>query len=149
ENAKEGGVILSTPKRYVTRAFLPSLSSWLCKLAVPGIFLAAFGIPVTFESIIWVVGSGSLANVASFTPGAVGVTQATNALALKTCCDVQNSVAIDYSTAQQLIVTAWNQLLAVVLLLWVFGWTGGKQLVGTSYADAKTKGGEPKGEARQ
>jgi uncharacterized membrane protein YbhN (UPF0104 family) len=149
ENAKEGGVILSTPKRYVTRAFLPSLSSWLCKLAVTGIFLAAFAIPVTFESIIWVVGSGSLANVASFTPGAVGVTQATNALALKTCCDVQNSVAIDYSTAQQLIVTAWNQLLAVVLLLWVFGWTGGKQLVGTSYADAKTKVAETKEERRQ
>ena len=36
---------------------------------VVGIFLAAFAIPVTFESIMWVVGSGSLANVASFTPG--------------------------------------------------------------------------------
>jgi uncharacterized membrane protein YbhN (UPF0104 family) len=149
QNAKEGGVILSTPKRYLTRAFLPSLSSWLCKLAVTGIFLGAFAIPVTFESIMWVVGSGSLANVASFTPGAVGVTQATNALALKTCCDVQNSVAIDYSTAQQLIVTAWNQLLAAVLLLWVFGWSGGKQLVTTSYEDAKTKVAETKEQRRE
>src|SRR5215471_728805 len=78
--AKQGGVILSQPKRYMTRAFLPSFVSWLCKLTVIGIFLAAFAIPVTFESIMWVVGSGSLANVASFTPGAVGVTQATNAL---------------------------------------------------------------------
>ena len=81
------------------------------------VFLAAFGIPVTFESVMWVVGSGSLANVASFTPGAVGVTQATNALALKTCCNVPNSVAVDYSTAQQLITTAWNQLVAIVLVL--------------------------------
>ena len=88
EQAKEGGAILSTPKRYLTHAFLPSFLSWLCKLGVIAIFLAAFAIPVTFESIMWVVGSGSLANVASFTPGAVGVTQATNALALKTCCDV-------------------------------------------------------------
>jgi uncharacterized membrane protein YbhN (UPF0104 family) len=149
EHAKEGGAILATPKRYMTRVFLPSLSSWLCKLAVTGIFLGAFAIPVTFESIMWVVGSGSLANVASFTPGAVGVTQATNALALKTCCDVANDVAIDYSTAQQLIVTAWNQLLAAALLLWVFGWTGGKQLVGESYADAKTKVAETKEERRQ
>jgi uncharacterized membrane protein YbhN (UPF0104 family) len=144
ENAKEGGVILATPKRYLTRAFLPSLLSWLCKLAVIGIFLAAFAIPVTFESIMWVVGSGSLANVASFTPGAVGVTQATNALALKTCCGVANSVAIDYSTAQQLITTAWNQLVAIVLLLWVFGWSGGRQIVGDSYTDAKAKVAEQK-----
>jgi uncharacterized membrane protein YbhN (UPF0104 family) len=149
ENAKEGGAILAAPKRYLTRVFLPSFVSWLCKLAVTGIFLGAFAIPVTFESIMWVVGSGSLANVASFTPGSVGVTQATNALALKTCCDVANDVAVDYSTAQQLIVTAWNQLLAAALLLWVFGWTGGKQLVGESYADAKTKVAETKEERRQ
>jgi uncharacterized membrane protein YbhN (UPF0104 family) len=149
EQAKEGGTILSTPKRYLTRAFLPSFASWLCKLAVTGIFLAAFAIPVTFESIMWVVGSGSLANVASFTPGAVGVTQATNALALKTCCGVANDVAVSYSTAQQLIVTAWNQLLAAGLLLWVFGWTGGRQLVTVSYADAKTKVAETKEERRQ
>ena len=81
-------MILSRPKEYFTRAFLPSLLSWLCKLTVIGIFLAAFAIPVTFESIMWVTGSGSLANVVSFTPGAVGITQATNALALDTCCDV-------------------------------------------------------------
>src|SRR5262249_36468990 len=124
--AKQGGVILSQPKRYLTRAFLPSFLSWLCKLAVVGIFLAAFAIPVTFESIMWVAGSGSLANVASFTPGAVGVTQATNALALDTCCDVARDTAIAYSTAQQLIMTAWNVLLAVVLVVLVFGWTGGK-----------------------
>src|SRR5215831_16000371 len=121
--AKEGGVILSTPRRYFTRAFLPSFLGWLCKLGVVGVFLAAFAIPVTFESIMWVVGSGSLANVASFTPGSLGVTQATNALALKTCCDVANSTAVDYSTAQQLITTAWNQVVAIVLMLVIFGWT--------------------------
>jgi hypothetical protein len=90
------------------------------------------------------VGSGSLANVASFTPGAVGVTQATNALALDTCCDVARSDAIDYSTAQQLITSAWNQLVAVVLVVLVFGWTGGKQLVTTSYADAKEQAADMK-----
>jgi uncharacterized membrane protein YbhN (UPF0104 family) len=147
--AKAGGAILAEPRRYLRRAFLPSFLSWVCKLFVIGIFLAAFAIPVTFESIMWVVGSGSLANVASFTPGAVGVTQATNALALKTCCGVANSTAIDYSTAQQLITTAWNQLVAIVLILAVFGWTGGKQLVGQSYADAKERTAEAKEAQRQ
>ncbi|MGH3084522.1 MAG: lysylphosphatidylglycerol synthase transmembrane domain-containing protein [Gaiellaceae bacterium] len=142
--AKQGGVILSRPREYLTHAFLPSLLSWLCKLAVIGIFLAAFTIPVTFESIMWVTGSGSLANVVSFTPGAVGITQATNALALDTCCDVARSTAIDYSTAQQLITTAWNVLFAIVLVVSVFGWKGGKQLVTQSYADAKVKAAEQK-----
>jgi hypothetical protein len=36
-------------------------------------------------------------------PGAVGITQATNALALKTCCDVTRETAVAYSAAQQLI----------------------------------------------
>ncbi len=137
--AKKGGAILSHPKQYFAYAFLPSLLSWLCKLAVIGIFLAAFAIPVTFESVMWVTGSGSLANVVSFTPGAVGITQATNALALETCCGVETAVAVDYSTAQQLITTAWNVLLAVALVVAVFGWKGGKQLVTDSYVDAKGK----------
>jgi uncharacterized membrane protein YbhN (UPF0104 family) len=142
--AKAGGAILSQPRRYATRVFLPSLLSWLCKLLVIGIFLAAFAIPVTFESIMWVTGSGSLANVVSVTPGAVGITQATNALALDTCCDVPQSTAVAYSTAQQLVMTAWNVLFAVVLVVWTFGWIGGKQLVGQSYTDAKVKVAEQK-----
>jgi uncharacterized membrane protein YbhN (UPF0104 family) len=142
--AKQGGVILTRPKEYLTHAFLPSLLSWLCKLTVIGIFLAAFAIPVTFESVMWVTGSGSLANVVSFTPGAVGITQATNALALDTCCDVARSTAIDYSTAQQLITTAWNVLLATVLVVAVFGWKGGKLLITESYTDAKGKVAEQK-----
>jgi uncharacterized membrane protein YbhN (UPF0104 family) len=147
--AKAGGVILSTPKRYLTRVFLPSFLGWLCKIAVTGIFLAGFAIPVTFESIMWVFGSGSLANVASFTPGSIGVTQATNALALKTCCGVQHQQAVDYSTAQQLVTTAWNQIVAIVLVVWVFGWSGGKTLVRESYVDAKVKVEETKAGRRQ
>ena len=106
--------------------------------------LAAFTIPVTFESVMWVTGSGSLANVVSVTPGAVGITQATNALALDTCCDVARDTAVDYSTAQQLITTAWNVLFALVLVVSVFGWKGGKQLVTQSYEDAKVKVAEQK-----
>ena len=97
---------------------------------------------------MWVTGSGSLANVVSFTPGAVGITQATNALALDTCCDVANSTAVDYSTAQQLITTAWNVLLALVLVVCVFGWTGGKLLVGRVLHGREGQGRRAEGAAR-
>ena len=31
-----------------------------------------------------------------------------------------------------------------MLVVWVFGWSGGKELVGSSYADAKEKAAEQK-----
>ena len=142
--AKQGGAILAQPKNYLKRVVWPEALSYASKMAVIAIFLAAFAIPVTFNSIMWVIGSGSLANVASFTPGAIGVTQATNALALKTCCQVPNSTAVAYSTAQQLVTSAWNVTFALILVVWVFGWTGGKQLVGGAYVDAKAKAAEMK-----
>ena len=147
--AKQGGVILSQPKKYMEWVLLPSFLSWLCRLAVTGIFLAAFAIPVTFESIMWVTGSGSLAATTSFTPGAIGVMQATNALALKTCCGVPQDTAVAYSTAQQLICTAWNVLFALILVVLVFGWAGGKELVGSSYADAKQKAVDMKADRKR
>jgi uncharacterized membrane protein YbhN (UPF0104 family) len=140
--AKKGGAILATPRKYMSRVFLPSFLGYLCKMGVIAVFLAAFAIPVTFNSIMWVIGSGSLANVASFTPGAVGITQATNALALKTCCNVPNNTAVAYSTAQQLVTTAWNVIFALIAVVYVFGWTGGKKLVGDSYVDAKARTSE-------
>jgi uncharacterized membrane protein YbhN (UPF0104 family) len=149
EQAKQGGAILAKPRKYLELVFLPSFLGWCCKLTVTGIFLAAFSIPVTFDAIMWVSGSGSLASVTSFTPGAIGVTQATNALALKTCCGVPHDQAVAYSTAQQLITTAWNVLFALILVVLVFGWSGGKELVGNSYSQAKQKAVDVKADRKR
>jgi uncharacterized membrane protein YbhN (UPF0104 family) len=146
EKAKVGGTILTHPRVYFTRVFVPELVGWIAKLAVIGVFLAAYGIPVTFHTIMSVAGGNSLANVASFTPGAVGITQAVNTASLNDVTDPTTAAA--YSLGQQLITTAWNQIFAVVLLVWAFGWTGGKQIVRTSYGDAKDKVAE-QAEARR
>jgi hypothetical protein len=47
--------------------------------------------------------------------------------------------ATAYSVAQQLIVSAWDVLFAIVLVTWVFGWSGGRELVRQSYAAAEVK----------
>ena len=75
--------------RYLTRAIL-RLVAGFCKVAVTGIFLAAFAFPSSaFELIMWITGSGSLANVVPFTPGAVGIPpRPTNAC--RTPCDGAN-----------------------------------------------------------
>jgi glucose-6-phosphate-specific signal transduction histidine kinase len=46
------------------------------------------------------------------------------------------------------VTTAWNIILAIVLMAWAFGWTGGKSLVATSYEGAKQKAAEQQ-EARK
>jgi hypothetical protein len=75
--------------------------------------------------------------------------QATNALALKTCCGVPHNTAVAYSTAQQLITTAWNVIFALILVVLVFGWSGGKELVGSSYGQAKEKAVDMKEERKR
>ena len=104
------------------------------------VFLAAYAIPVTFHTVMSVVGGNSLANVTAVTPGSVGVTQAFNVASLNDVTSAQNATA--YSIGQQLFTTAWNIVLGVILMVWAFGWSGGKELVTTSYADAKDKAAE-------
>lgn len=142
EKAKEGGAILADGRAYATKVLLPSFGSWVAKLCVTGIFLAAYGIPVTFHTIMSVIGGNSLANTVSFTPGGVGITQAVNNVSLESVTDATTATA--YSLGQQIIVTAFNVVFAIVLIVWVFGWTGGKLLVTDSYAGAKEKAAEEK-----
>jgi uncharacterized membrane protein YbhN (UPF0104 family) len=142
--AKEGGAILSAPRRYLVRVVAPSFVAWLAKLGVVAVFLAAYGIPVTFHTVMSVVGGNSLANTVSATPGGIGVNQAVNAASLNEVTDAATATA--YSIGQQLTVTAWNVLFALGLVVWAFGWTGGRQLVEESYGDAKAKAAEQKAE---
>jgi uncharacterized membrane protein YbhN (UPF0104 family) len=137
EKAKRGGSILARPREYAIRVVLPSFGAWLAKLGVIAVFLAGYGIPVTFHSVMSVMGGNSIANTVSVTPGGVGVNQAANVVALDDVTDAATATA--YSLGQQLAVTAWNIAFAVVLVIWAFGWTGGKLLVEQSYADARTK----------
>jgi uncharacterized membrane protein YbhN (UPF0104 family) len=140
--AKQGGKILADWKAYLGRVFLPEFLGWCCKLGVIALFLAAYGIPVSFHTVMRIVGGNSIANVASVTPGGVGVNQAFNVASLNGVTDATTATA--YSVAQQLVTTAWNILLAIVLVTWAFGWTGGKKLVGDSYTDAKVKAADQK-----
>ena len=140
ENAKEGGAILGRPRAFFGRVFLPSFIGWAASLTTIGIFLNAYGIPVSFDTIMHVAGGNSLANVTSFTPGGVGVTQAWNVASLQHVATPQQATA--YSVAQQLVGTAWNILFALILMIWAWGWSGGKQLVSDSYADAKRRQAE-------
>ena len=133
-----GAAFAARPRSRTSTSFL----SWTCKFFVIGIFLAAYAIPVTFDTIMRVMGSNSISGTVTVTPGGVGVTQAMNVAALQGYASPNTITA--YSITQQLVTTAWNVLIATVLVLIFFGLTGGRQIVGTAYGGAKEKAAEMK-----
>jgi uncharacterized membrane protein YbhN (UPF0104 family) len=135
--AVEGAAILRDLGAYVRLVLLPQIGGYAAKVMVIIVFLAAYGIPVTFGSVMSVLGSNQLANILSFTPGGIGVNQAFNSFALESYTDTTTATA--YSLGQQLITTAFNVGFAILLICVVFGWQGGSTLVRDSYADAKVK----------
>jgi uncharacterized membrane protein YbhN (UPF0104 family) len=142
-----GGAILRSPRRTLTGLFLPVFGSYAARLGIVAVFLGAYGIPVTFHNVATVTASNSISNSVSATPGGVGVTQAMNSAALSGSVDAATATA--YSIGQQLIVSAWDVVFAVILVCWVFGWSGGKALVESSYADAKVKSRELKAKRKK
>jgi len=145
--AKEGAAILGDLGAYVKLVLLPQMGGYAAKVMVIIVFLAAYGIPVTFGSVMSVLGSNQLANILSFTPGGIGVNQAFNSFALESYTTTTTATA--YSLGQQLITTAFNVGFAILLICIVFGWQGGSKLVKDSYADAKVKKDEMGDERRE
>lgn len=137
QKAKQGGAILARPREYLVRVALQSFVAWVAKLGVIAVFLAGYGITVSFHTVMSVAGGNSIANTVSVTPGGVGVNQAANVASLDSVTDAATATA--YSLGQQLAITAWNVAFAIVIVLWAFGWAGGRVLVEQSYADAKVK----------
>ena len=145
--AVEGAAILRDLRAYVRWVLLPQMGGYAAKVMVIVVFLAAYGIPVTFGSVMSVLGSNQLANILSFTPGGIGVNQAFNSFALDSYTDTTTSTA--YSLGQQLITTAFNVGFAILLICVVFGWQGGSKLVKDSYSDAKVKKEEMSSDRRE
>ena len=141
EQAKDGGKILGQPRKYLLLVVLPSLVAWCAGIGVIAIFLNAYDIPVTFDTLMRIMAGNSIANVTSVTPGGAGVNQAFNVASLNGVTTATNATA--YSVAQQLVTTAWNIVYGVILMTWAFGWSG-ESLLTESYADAKKKATEQK-----
>lgn len=135
-----GGAVLRPPRRALRYLFLPVFGSYAARLAIVAVFLGAYEIPVSFHNVATVTASNSISNSVSATPGGVGVTQAMNTAALSGEADAATATA--YSISQQLVTSAWSAIFAVVLVSWVFGWSGGRALVESSYADAKARSKE-------
>jgi uncharacterized membrane protein YbhN (UPF0104 family) len=147
EQVRTGGAILAQPRRFLIGVALPEFGSYLARLGIVAVFMGAYSIPVSFHSVVAVSASNSISNVVAVTPGGAGINQAFNVAVLDGTTSSANAAA--YSLAQQLILSAWDVVFAIVLVSWIFGWSGGKQLVRQSYSEAEVKQAELKAQRQE
>lgn len=116
------GAILRTPRRYALLVALPTGLAFVCRWAVTGVLMAAFGLPVTLETLVRVNVSHGLARSVQVTPGGIGTTTAFDLVALRGVAPADTIAA--YSLAQAAILLLFNVGFAVVAGAWTFGWRG-------------------------
>ena len=89
--------------------------------------MAAFGIPVTAYTVFLVASSHMLSGIFAITPGGVGQTQALDIATLRGHASGSDIAA--FSITQDSVLTIWNVVLGVVVMLWAFGFQQVKQLL--------------------
>jgi uncharacterized membrane protein YbhN (UPF0104 family) len=125
--AKQGAAIFSDWRRYAREVALPSAVSYCFRIGVNVVFMAAFGIPITAFTVFLVASSHMLSGIFAITPGGVGQTQALDVATLRSQAPTGNVAA--FSITQDSILTIWNVVLGLTLMLWVFGFSQVKALL--------------------
>lgn len=124
---KEGAAIFRDRRRYALEVALPSSASFGCRMGVNTVFMAAFGIPITAFTVLLVASSHMLSQLFAITPGGVGQTQALDVATLRRYASPDNIAA--FSVTQDAVITLWNVVLGVVVMLWAFGFEQAKEIL--------------------
>ena len=127
---KEGAGIFRDWRRYLTHVALPSAASYACRVAVNVVFMAAFDIPITAFTVLAVAASHMLCGIFAVTPGGVGEAQALDVFALRGHSSPGAIAA--FSITEDAVITIWNVVLGIVLVLWAFGFSQARQLFSRS-----------------
>ena len=125
--AKEGAVILATPRRYATQVLALEAASYLVRMTVTAMFMYAYDVPVSPRAILLIVGANSISSTFAATPGGVGSQQALVTVVLRNYAPASTVTA--YSLGQQLIIAAWDVALGLLLLWATIGWRATHALV--------------------
>jgi uncharacterized membrane protein YbhN (UPF0104 family) len=124
--AKQGAAIFRDWRRYAKEVAAPSAASYCCRIGVNVVFMAAFGIPITAYTIFLIASSHMLSGLFAITPGGVGQTQALDIATLRGHAAASDIAA--FSITQDSVMTIWNVVLGIAVMLWAFGFTQVKQL---------------------
>lgn len=139
--AKQGAQIFRDRRRYVRDVALPSAASYACRIGVNVVFMAAFRIPVTPFTVLLVASSHTLSQLFAITPGGVGQTQALDVATLRRYASSHDVAA--FSITQDSVITLWNVVLGIAVMLWAFGWQQMKALLPRHAPKEKARATEP------
>jgi uncharacterized membrane protein YbhN (UPF0104 family) len=126
EHLKQGVAIFREPRRYLREVAGWQLAGWCCRFASFWLFLDAFHIGGSFQTVLLVMSVQAITGALPFTPGGVGAQQA---LLVATLAGPSHTAVLSYSVGQQLAVTAWSVMLAFGVLLFVFHITDWRRLI--------------------
>jgi hypothetical protein len=122
--AKQGAQIFRDRRRYARDVALPSAGSYACRIGVNVVFMA-----------------DTLSQLFAITPGGVGQTQALDVATLRRYASSHDVAA--FSITQDSIITLWNVVLGIAVMLWAFGWQQMKTLLPRHAAKATMRATEP------
>lgn len=125
--ARQGAAIFRDWRRYAKGVALPSAVSYCCRIGVNVVFMAAFDIPITAFTIFLIASSHMLSGLFAITPGGVGQTQALDIATLRGHAAASDIAA--FSITQDSVMTIWNVVLGIAVMLWAFGFRQVKQLL--------------------
>jgi uncharacterized membrane protein YbhN (UPF0104 family) len=118
--ARDGVAILAQPRVYAVQVLAVELAAYVMRAAVTGLFMRAYGLPVSPQSVLLVLAVNSISSTLAFTPGGVGTQQALASAALRNVAP--SSVVAAFSLGQQLILAAWDIVFGALALASIFGW---------------------------
>jgi uncharacterized membrane protein YbhN (UPF0104 family) len=117
QRLKQGLAIFREPRRYLRQVAAWQALGWALRFASFWLFLDAFHIGGSFQTVLLVMSVQSISSALPFTPGGVGAQQA---LLVATLHGAPRAVVLSYSVGQQLAVTAWSVAVGFLALIVVF-----------------------------
>lgn len=133
---KQGLVILTTPKRYLTQVAAWQGVGWLCRFIAFWFFLEAFGIGGSFGNVMLVMSVQAVSGIIPLTPGGAGPQQA---LLVATLEGPSRAAVLSYSVGTQIAMAAWSAILGFAALLLVFRTTDWRSLIRDAEEERKAE----------
>lgn len=114
---RQGVAILREPRRYLREVVAWQAAGWICRFVSFWLFLDAFHVGGSAESVLLVMSVQAIAGALPFTPGGAGAQQA---LLVATLSGPSRATVLAYSVGQQAAVTVWSLAVAVAAMVFVF-----------------------------
>jgi uncharacterized membrane protein YbhN (UPF0104 family) len=127
EQAKDGGGILTTPRKFMTQVVLVEAASYAARMGVNATFMYAYHIPVSITNIFLIVAASSISSTIAIAPGAVGTQTALISVVLNGVAP--QSVITAYTVGQAVITTAWSVAFGLTMLAMQIGWKQTRSLI--------------------